>query len=132
MGHVLLLSLLHGHQTSHVPSSSCPIKPCPSHHSFVLSCATTYLHSTLSPMQTTHLPLVAPPILTNHTPPANSPYRPPTLCVYVKPPTLHFPKPPWSCTCKTFSPFHSMSPSNCTWSNSPTYFHLLNMFATST
>ncbi len=48
------------------PSSSCPIELRPSHHPFILSCATTNLVSTPSPMQTMHLPLVPPCILTNH------------------------------------------------------------------
>jgi hypothetical protein len=73
------------------PSSSCPIGPHPSHHPFVLSCATINLVSTPSPMQTTHFPLSPPPILTNHTPPTSSPYRPPAFCVNVKPQPYIFP-----------------------------------------
>jgi len=74
-------------------SSSCPIKPHPSHCPFVLSCATTNLVSTSSPMQTMHFPLIPPPILTNHTPPISSLYQPPTLCVNVKPQPYTFPNP---------------------------------------
>jgi hypothetical protein len=44
-------------------------------------------------MQTTHFPLVTPSILTNHTPPISSPYRPPTLCVNVRPQPYTFPNP---------------------------------------
>jgi len=86
-------SFLMGTKRPMSPSSSCPIKPRPFHHSFVLSCATTNLISTQLPMQTTHLPLVTPPILTNHTPPTSSPYRPPTLCVKVTPQPYTFPNP---------------------------------------
>jgi hypothetical protein len=74
-------------------SSSCPIKLCLSHHPFVLSCATTDLVSTPSPMQTKHFPLVPTPILTNHIPPTSSFYQPPTLCVNVKPQPYTFPNP---------------------------------------
>jgi len=83
---VLLLGLLpHGHQTSHSLNSSCPIEPHLSHHPFILSCATTNLVSTPCPIQTMHLPLIPPPILTNHTPPTRSPYQRPTFCVNVRP-----------------------------------------------
>jgi len=41
-------------------------------------------------MQTTHLPLIPPPILTNHVPPTNCPYWPLTLRVNVGPQTYIF------------------------------------------
>ncbi len=72
-------------------SSSCPIEPHPFHHPFILSCATTNLISTPSPMHTMHLPLVPPCILTNHTPPISSPYQPLVLQVNVKPQPYTFP-----------------------------------------
>jgi hypothetical protein len=74
-------------------NSSCPIKPCPSPHSFVLSCAIANLVYTPSPMQTMHLPLVAPPILRIHTPPISSPYKPLALCVNVRLQPHTFPNP---------------------------------------
>jgi hypothetical protein len=63
------------------PNSSCFIEPHSSHRQFASSCATTNLSSTPSPTQTTNHPLVTLTILTNHTPPINSPYHPPTLHV---------------------------------------------------
>jgi hypothetical protein len=44
-------------------------------------------------MQTTHFPVVPLPILTNHTPPISSPYRPLAFCVNVKPQPYIFPNP---------------------------------------
>jgi hypothetical protein len=75
------------------PNSSCFIEPRSSYHPFALSCATTDLSSTSSPMQTINHPLVTPPILTNHTPPISSPYQPPTLCVNVGSQPYTFPNP---------------------------------------
>ncbi len=61
------------------PNLSCFIEPRSSHHPFTLSCATTNLMSTPSPMQTTHNTLIPPPIIINHTPFINSFYQSPTL-----------------------------------------------------
>jgi hypothetical protein len=81
--------------TKHPMSSSslCSFEPCPSHRSFILSCATTNLVSTPSPMQIMHLPLVPPCILTNHTPPINSPYQPLTFRMNATPQPYTFPNP---------------------------------------
>jgi hypothetical protein len=75
------------------PNSSCPIELRCSHRPFVLSCATTHLVSTPSPMQIMHLPLVPPPILSNHTPLTSFFYQPPALCVNVKTQPYTFPNP---------------------------------------
>jgi hypothetical protein len=85
-------------------SSSCPIKLHPSHRLFILSCATTDLVSTPSPMQTMHLPLVPPPILTNHTSPTSSPYQPLILQVNVGPQSYTFSNPFDQAHVKPFSP----------------------------
>jgi hypothetical protein len=130
---ITINSLLINGACAHIrpPSSWALNVPCPLvYHvlaTLVLPIAHLFYHvsnlvSTPSPMQTTHLPLVPLFILINHTSPISSHYQPLTL---------HFPKPLWSCTCKTFSPFHFTNPSNCTWSNPPTYPHFLNTFATS-
>jgi hypothetical protein len=74
-------------------SSSCFIEPRPSHYSFILSCVTANLVSTPSPMQIMHLPLVPPCILTNHTPPTNSPYRPLAFRMNARPQPYTFPNP---------------------------------------
>jgi hypothetical protein len=75
------------------PNSSHFIEPHISHHPFALSCTTTDLSSTSSPMQTIIHPLVTPLILTNHTPPISSPYQPLTLCVNVGSQPYTFPNP---------------------------------------
>jgi hypothetical protein len=87
------ISFLVGTKCPMSPSSSCPIEPCLSHCPFALLCATTYLVFAPSPMQTMHLPLVPFPILTNHTPPTNSPYQPLAFCVNVKPQSYTFSNP---------------------------------------
>jgi hypothetical protein len=79
------------HLMSH--SSSCPIKLPPSYHPFVISCATKYLVSTPSPMQTAHFPLIPLPILINYTPSTSSSYQPPTLRVNGRPQLYTFPNP---------------------------------------
>jgi hypothetical protein len=47
-------------------------------------------------------------------------------------PTIHFPKPLWSSISKTFYPFHSINPCNCSWSEPLTYPHFLNTFIVTT
>jgi hypothetical protein len=56
-------------------------------------------------MQTTHLPLFPPSILTSHTPPTSSPYRPQTFCVNVKPQPYTFPNPLENTHVGPFPPF---------------------------
>jgi hypothetical protein len=75
------------------PNSSHLIKLCSSHHPFTLSCATTNLSSTSSPMQTINHPLITLLILTNHTPPFNSPYQPLAFHVNVGSQLYTFPNP---------------------------------------
>jgi hypothetical protein len=65
--------------------SLCFIKPCNSHHPFVLSHTNTTPLSTPLLMQTTHHPPTPHTILTNYAPPINSHYQPPTFCVNVNP-----------------------------------------------
>jgi hypothetical protein len=65
-----------GNKHSMSLTSSCLIELYNSHRPFVLSCATIDLSSISSPTQITNHPLVIPSILTNHTMPTNSPYRP--------------------------------------------------------
>jgi hypothetical protein len=86
------------------PSSSCPIEPHPSHHPFILSCTTTNLVFTPSPMQTMHLLLVPPCILTNHTPPISSPYQPLVLQLNAKPQPYIFPNSLYHAHVKPFPP----------------------------
>jgi hypothetical protein len=51
------------------------------------------LFSTPFPMQTTNHTLVPLPVITNHTPPINSPYQPQAFCVNVGPQLHAFPNP---------------------------------------
>jgi hypothetical protein len=82
-----------GTKHSMSPNSSCLIKLHSSHHPFVSSCGTTNLSSTSSPMQTTNHPLITPLNLTNHTPPINVPYQPPTFHVIKGSQPYIFPNP---------------------------------------
>jgi hypothetical protein len=92
------------------PSSSCPIKPYHSHCPFDLSYATINLISTPSPMQTTHIPLVPPPILTNHTPPISFPSQFPTFHVNMGPQPYTFPIPFDHAHVGPFHPFTLLAP----------------------
>jgi hypothetical protein len=75
------------------PNLSCLIELHSSHCPFALSCAIIDLYSTSSPTQTITTQLVTPPILTNHTPPTNFLYKPPTFCVNMRSQFYTFPNP---------------------------------------
>jgi hypothetical protein len=61
-------------------------------------------------MQITNRPLVSPPIITNHTPPTNSPYQLSTLCVNVKPQPYTFLNPLDTIKVGPFFPFILLTP----------------------